>query len=79
VLAEHFKLSVACHGEKLAGRLMRKFGIKFSRHHPDADAVKDAFVKVTNLDEWHAALDRFYRDSDESPVAVGSAAGSGSV
>jgi len=60
VLAEHFELSVRLHGEKQAGRMMRKFGIKFSRHHPQPDAVKDAFIRVQSLADWRAVLDEFY-------------------
>jgi len=60
VLLEHFELSVDLHGEKLAGRMMRKFGIKFSHHHPRGDAVKDAFIRVKNLADWRAVLDEHY-------------------
>ena len=60
VLGEHFDLSVKLHGEELAGRMMRKFGIKFARHHADADAVAKAFIAVKNLADWHAVLDAFY-------------------
>lgn len=70
VLAEHFELSVRCHGEQVAGRLMRKFGIKFSRHHARPEAVKAAFIAVKNLDDWRAALERFYGE-DEGADAVG--------
>ncbi|MBI1368072.1 MAG: tRNA-dihydrouridine synthase family protein [Planctomycetes bacterium] len=60
VLLEHFQLSVDLHGESNAGRMMRKFGIKFSQHHPNGDAVKNAFIAVKNLADWHAALDAHY-------------------
>ncbi|QNN24227.1 tRNA-dihydrouridine synthase family protein [Planctomycetales bacterium ZRK34] len=60
VLLEHFELSVALHGEKQAGRMMRKFGIKFSQHHPSGEAVKDAFIRVKNLADWRAVLDEHY-------------------
>ena len=60
VLREHFDLSVRTHGEDRAGRMMRKFGIKFSMHHPEADAVKLAFIHVKGLDDWHAVLTQFY-------------------
>lgn len=60
VLAEHFRLSVDLHGERTAGRLMRKFGIKFSRHHPQAVAVRQAFIRVQTLDAWQAVLAEFY-------------------
>ncbi len=68
VLLEHFCLSVALHGERQAGLMMRKFGIKFSRHHPDADAVKKAFITVKTRDDWRAVLDEFYRVLE--PVAT---------
>ncbi len=62
VLLEHFELAMAVNGEKLAGRLMRKFGIMFSRHHPQANAVKDAFIRVSSQADWHAVLSEFYGD-----------------
>jgi tRNA-dihydrouridine synthase B len=60
VLIEHFALSAAVNGERLAGRLMRKFGIKFAQHHPNPFAVKAAFVKVETTEDWQAALDAHY-------------------
>lgn len=60
VLLEHFELSVGLHGESRAGRMMRKFGIKFSRHHPDAEAVAKAFIAVKSLADWQAVLDEWY-------------------
>jgi len=70
VLLDHFKLSVDLHGEDRAGRMMRKFGIKFSHHHPQGAAVKDGFIRVKTLSDWNAVLDRFYRDE---PAAVAAA------
>ena len=60
VLLEHFELSVAQHGQSLAGRMMRKFGIRFARHHRDHDTIKQRFIAVNNLDDWHAVLADFY-------------------
>jgi tRNA-dihydrouridine synthase len=60
VLLEHFRLSVQLHGEGPASRMMRKFGIKFSRHHPEADAIKSAFIKVKSTDDWRAVLTEYY-------------------
>ena len=60
VLLRHFELSVALHGEGMASRMMRKFGIKFSRHHGDALAIKKAFIKVKSLDDWQAVLAEHY-------------------
>jgi hypothetical protein len=48
------------HGEQLAGRRMRKMGIKYSRFHPLASEVKTHFINVRSLRDWTNVLDRFY-------------------
>ncbi|MEM8782147.1 MAG: tRNA-dihydrouridine synthase family protein [Planctomycetota bacterium] len=60
VLMEHFSLSVARQGESLASRTMRKFGIRFARHHPDFEAVKAGFIKAASVREWHAVIATHY-------------------
>ncbi len=60
VLREHFTLSEELHGEDLAGRVMRKFAIKYARLHPEYLPVRDAFVAVRVNADWQAVLDRFY-------------------
>ncbi len=60
VLMEHFRLSVALNGEQVGGRMMRKFAIKFARHHPDPEAVKVAMCRVSTLADWNAALAAHY-------------------
>ena len=59
-LREHFAIAMEIHGEQLAGRRMRKQGIKYSRLHPLAREVKDAFIATGTLREWSAVLERFY-------------------
>ena len=59
-LAEHFAIAMQIHGESLAGRRMRKMGIKYSRFHPAAADVKRQFVDVGSLRDWTAVLDRWY-------------------
>src|SRR5688572_22227092 len=59
-LQEHFAIAMEIHGEQLAGRRMRKMGIKYSRFHPQAADVKSAFINVHSLRDWTAVLDRFY-------------------
>lgn len=59
-LLEHFELAHRLHGEIVAGRRMRKFGIKFSQHHPDSEAVKSAFIRCETTVEWEAVLQRHY-------------------
>ena len=60
VLQEHFQLSVSLHGEKKAAMMMRKFGIRFSRHHPNARTVAQAFIAVKSLADWQSVLKEHY-------------------
>jgi len=70
VLQQHFDLSVAVNGEQIAGRMMRKFGIKFSWHHPTPAEVKARFVKVSSTNEWREVLERFYPLNEEETVRL---------
>ena len=60
-LSEHFSIAMQIHGEQLAGRRMRKMGIKYSRFHPQAGDVKMQFINVKSLRDWQAVLDRWYQ------------------
>lgn len=68
VLLDHFQLSVDQHGEKKAGMMMRKFGIKFSRHHPQGPEIARAFIAVKSLDDWRRVLDANYLNLDAPGV-----------
>lgn len=59
-LAEHFAIAMEIHGEALAGRRMRKMGIKYSRFHPRSADVKSAFIAVRSLRDWNDVLNRWY-------------------
>ncbi len=59
-LLDHFELAHKLHGETVAGRRMRKFGIKFARHHVQSDAVKSAFVRCETTRDWELVLREFY-------------------
>jgi hypothetical protein len=59
-LAEHFMEAMRIHGEQLAGRRMRKMGIRYARFHPEAESVKKAFIEVLSLRDWQKVLDRWY-------------------
>ncbi|MGP1309235.1 MAG: tRNA dihydrouridine synthase [Phycisphaerales bacterium] len=65
-LLQHFDLSVAVNGENLAGRLMRKFGIRFAEHHPQAEDVRKRFIAVHSQADWRAVLDEFYTEPAEA-------------
>jgi len=64
VLHDHFALSLRLWGEQRAGRMMRKFGIRFAAHHPDATVVRKAFIGCSTGDEWRSVIDRHYADVD---------------
>ncbi len=59
-LVEHFDLSCALWGEHRAGRMMRKFGIRFAAHHPRAAEVRQAFIRCDTVESWRAVIDRMY-------------------
>ena len=66
-LAAHFAESVRTHGEQLAGKLMRKFGIKYSELHPEPRNVRDAFIAVKTPTEFGDVLDRWYNPNHPWP------------
>jgi tRNA-dihydrouridine synthase B len=69
VLLEHFRLAVVLHGEVRASRLMRKFGIRFAAHHPEADAVRQAFIRCGSVAEWRAVVSERYVAAGEAAVS----------
>jgi len=65
VLEDHFRLALAANAgtrraEEFTGMTMRKFGIRFAAHHPDADEVRRRFIAVHSLEGWRGVLDEFY-------------------
>ncbi|MGO8690112.1 MAG: tRNA dihydrouridine synthase [Thermoguttaceae bacterium] len=60
VIAEHYRLAEELYGVKHAPSRMRKFGIKYSCLHPQAERVRDAFVAVGSSAEFYAVLERWY-------------------
>lgn len=78
VLDEHFRLSVSINGERAAGRMMRKFGIKFARHHPSPDAVRARMISVETTAQWREILDQLYTpDTTPADAPGGPAAANG--
>ena len=59
-LSEHFLEAMKVHGEQVAGRRMRKMGIRYARFHPQAQVVKNAFIDVASLRDWQRTLDTWY-------------------
>lgn len=69
VLSEHYRLAEETYGPRRCPRVMRKFGIKYSRLHPQADEVRAAFVTVCNPGQWREVLERWY--AEDGPVCPG--------
>lgn len=63
----HWNDSVEVYGEELAGRVMRKFGIKYAEHHPLYPEVKQAFIDVTTSAEFVVAMERWYDPAADWP------------
>jgi nifR3 family TIM-barrel protein len=62
VIREHYALAEQIYGPDVCGRQMRKFGIKYSRLHPQSLAVRDAFISVRRREDWDRVLDTFYAE-----------------
>lgn len=75
VLLEHFRLAIGLHGERMGSMMMRKFGIKFSRHHPQPEVVAKAFIAVKSLPDWLMVLSEHYGAAQPEVVAEVVAAG----
>jgi len=65
VLEQHFELLLAVNAnsrdpEYLTARNMRKFGIRFAAHHPNADEVKQGFIYAKSLEDWKVVLEKWY-------------------
>jgi tRNA-dihydrouridine synthase B len=70
VIREHYELSQAHHGERMAPRMMRKFGIKYSELHPAGLTVRDAFVRSGTREQWLAVIDEWYDPDRDWPPGV---------
>ncbi|MCC7083848.1 MAG: tRNA-dihydrouridine synthase [Pirellulales bacterium] len=62
VISEHYRLAEQIYGPQVFGRQMRKFGIKYSRLHPNSQAVRDAFIAVRRPEELQTVLDQYYAE-----------------
>lgn len=62
VIAEHYRMAEETYGPERCGRVMRKFGIRYARLHPEPEPVREAFIGVKTTADWQAVLERWYRD-----------------
>lgn len=64
----HWADCVAVYGEATAGRVMRKFGIKYAEWHPLSRKVRDAFIAVKTSGDFKWALEQWYDPSMDWPA-----------
>ena len=64
VIEEHYRLAEAIYGPRWCLGPMRKFGIKYSRLHPQSEQVRDAFVAAGSLDQWNLLLQEWYSETE---------------
>ena len=62
VIAEHYRLAEQIYGPEVCGRQMRKFGIKYSKLHPQSQEVRDAFIALRRPGQWQTVLDAWYAE-----------------
>jgi nifR3 family TIM-barrel protein len=60
VIAEHYSLAEELYGEIKCVPTMRKFGIKYSQHHPQQQEVRAAFCAVKQAGGWRDVLTEWY-------------------
>ena len=60
VIEEHLRLVVDLYGEDRAITQFRKFGVKYSFLHPQMEELRQKFVRIKELADWHAIRDAYY-------------------
>ena len=68
VITEHYSLAEELYGPERCVPTMRKFGIKFSIHHPEPGNAEKAFISCRSLSDWWDVFKRLYCDTE---VAAG--------
>lgn len=60
VIAEHYRLAEQMYGDERCLPPMRKFAIKYSKMHPEHEAVRKDFCSVKQSGAWREVLARWY-------------------
>jgi tRNA-dihydrouridine synthase len=61
VIRQHHRLAELAYGPKRAAFVMRNYGIKYSRMHPQAEQVRNAFAAIRQPDRWQDVLRDWYQ------------------
>jgi nifR3 family TIM-barrel protein len=62
LLERHYRLAAETFGAERALRIMRYFGIRYSKMSPQPAKVRNAFVVVKSERDWRAVLERYFRE-----------------
>jgi nifR3 family TIM-barrel protein len=65
VMLDQYRLAEEVYGPRRAATVMGKFGIKYSRLHPQAEEVRDAFAASHSPEQWRRVVDRWYTKEEE--------------
>ncbi len=63
----HWNETVTAYGQTMAGKIMRKFGIKYAEHHPRSAEVREAFIAVKTSDDFPRVLAEWYDPAVDWP------------
>jgi nifR3 family TIM-barrel protein len=66
-IREHHADLVDQYGPDRAAKILRRFGIKYSEHHPLARSVRDAFIAVRRPDDIEQVIERWYDPQGDWP------------
>lgn len=66
-IVAQFHDMIELHGPHRAAKILRKFGIKYSAHHPLRREVREAFITAKNPDDVYRIFDIWYDDERDWP------------
>lgn len=70
VIAEHYSLAEELYGPERCVPIMRKFGIKYARLHPQHELVRQGFCDVKEPGTWRRVLLKWYAVDDPGVYPV---------
>jgi tRNA-dihydrouridine synthase B len=70
VIARHYAWTAEVYGDRIAGKVMRKFGIKYSELHPMGLQVRDACIAARTSADFQGVLSRWYDPARAWPPGV---------
>jgi tRNA-dihydrouridine synthase B len=64
IIQKHLNYCLQMYDPKKASTLMRKFGIYYSRLHPESERMKEKFIAVNSLEKFVTVLDKCYSSEE---------------